>query len=38
VITNPADQSVLGEIGVSGLTAAEDEVLARTGLSAISGR
>src|SRR5215510_8519345 len=32
VITNPADQSVLGAIGVSGLTAEEDEALARIGL------
>jgi uncharacterized protein GlcG (DUF336 family) len=38
VITNPADQSVLGGIGVSGLTAEEDEALARIGLSAIVGR
>jgi uncharacterized protein GlcG (DUF336 family) len=38
VITNPADQSVLGGIGVSGLTAKEDEALARIGLSAIVGR
>jgi uncharacterized protein GlcG (DUF336 family) len=38
VITNPADQSVLGGIGVSGLTAEEDEALARVGLSAIGQR
>jgi uncharacterized protein GlcG (DUF336 family) len=38
VITNPADQSVLGGIGVSGLTAEEDEARARIGLSAIVGR
>jgi glc operon protein GlcG len=38
VITNPVDQSVLGGIGVSGLTAEEDEALARIGLSAIVGR
>jgi glc operon protein GlcG len=38
VITNPADQSVLGGIGVSGLSAEEDEALARIGLSAIIGR
>jgi glc operon protein GlcG len=38
MITNPADQSVLGGIGVSGLTAEEDEALAGIGLSAIVGR
>jgi glc operon protein GlcG len=38
VITNPTDQSVLGGIGVSGLTAEEDEALARIGPSAIVGR
>jgi uncharacterized protein GlcG (DUF336 family) len=38
VITNPADQSVLGGIGVSGLSAEEDEALARIGLSAIAQR
>jgi glc operon protein GlcG len=38
VITNPADQSVLGAIGVSGLTAEEDEALARIGLSALGQR
>jgi glc operon protein GlcG len=38
VITNPADQSVLEGIGVSGLTAEGDEALARIGLSAIVGR
>jgi len=38
VITNPADQSALGGIGVSGLTAEEDEALARIGLSAIGER
>jgi glc operon protein GlcG len=38
VITHPADQSVLGGIGVSGLTAEEDEALARIGLSAIAQR
>lgn len=35
VITNPADKSVLGAIGVSGLAAEEDEALARIGLSLI---
>jgi len=34
-ITNPADQSVLGGIGVSGLTAEEDEAIAKIGLKAI---
>lgn len=38
VITNPADQRVLGGIEVSGLTAEGDEALARIGLSAIVGR
>jgi uncharacterized protein GlcG (DUF336 family) len=38
VITNPADQSMLGGIEVSGLTAEEDEALARISLSAIVGR
>jgi uncharacterized protein GlcG (DUF336 family) len=37
VITNPADQSVLGGIGVSGLAAEEDEALAKIGLKAIVG-
>lgn len=35
VILNPADQSVLGGIGVSGLAAEEDEAIARLGLKAI---
>lgn len=35
VILNPADQSVLGGIGVSGLAAEEDEAIARIGLKAI---
>jgi glc operon protein GlcG len=35
VIINPADQSVLGGIGVSGLAAEEDEAIARLGLQAI---
>jgi uncharacterized protein GlcG (DUF336 family) len=37
VITNPADQSVLGGIGVSGLAADEDEALAKIGLKVIIG-
>ena len=37
VIINPADQSVLGGIGVSGLAAEEDEALAKMGLKAIVG-
>jgi uncharacterized protein GlcG (DUF336 family) len=37
VIINPADQSVLGGIGVSGLAAEEDEALAKMGLKAIAG-
>jgi glc operon protein GlcG len=37
VIANPADQSVLGGIGVSGLAAEEDEALAKIGLKAIVG-
>jgi uncharacterized protein GlcG (DUF336 family) len=38
VITNSADQSVLGGIGVSGLSAEEDEALVRIGPSAIAPR
>jgi glc operon protein GlcG len=34
-ITNPGDGSPLGGIGVSGLAAEEDEVIARIGLSVI---
>jgi glc operon protein GlcG len=37
VIINPADQSVLGGIGVSGLAAEEDEALAKMGLKEIVG-
>ena len=37
VIINPADQSVLGGIGVSGLAAEEDEALAKMGLKAVIG-
>ncbi|MBI3327323.1 MAG: heme-binding protein [Nitrospinae bacterium] len=37
VITNPADGSVLGGIGVSGLAAEEDEAIGRLGLKAIFG-
>ena len=37
VITNLADQSVLGGIGVSGLAAEEDEAIAKLGLKAITG-
>ena len=38
VIPNPSGEGVLGAIGVSGLTAEEDEALARVGLQAISQR
>jgi glc operon protein GlcG len=37
VILHPADRSVLGGIGVSGLTAEEDEAIARLGLQAMFG-
>lgn len=38
VITNSADGSALGGIGVSGLAAEEDEAIARIGLDVIAGR